>query len=277
MDQQIRALKRGVDIVVATPGRALDHMRRTTLELDRAAGARARRSGRDARHGLRRGSRGDPRRRRPTTRQTALFSATMPPRIAAIAQRHLKNPSRITIAREKRAAGKAAARAAGRRTSWRAAEDRRRSAACSNSKSRSRRSCSAARGIEVDSLTETLDASRLPRAGAARRHDAAAARSRDAAVPRGQGRRARRHRRRRARARHRARLARDQLRRADGGRSLRAPHRPHGPHRPRGRRDHAGRSARARGCCSNIEAFTKQKIEIVTLPTAADLRRGGWS
>ena len=34
MDQQIRALRRGADVVVATPGRALDHLRRQTLELD---------------------------------------------------------------------------------------------------------------------------------------------------------------------------------------------------------------------------------------------------
>jgi hypothetical protein len=35
MDLQIRALKRGADIVVATPGRALDHIRRRTLKLDK--------------------------------------------------------------------------------------------------------------------------------------------------------------------------------------------------------------------------------------------------
>lgn len=35
MDQQIRALRRGADIIVATPGRALDHLRRQTLNLDR--------------------------------------------------------------------------------------------------------------------------------------------------------------------------------------------------------------------------------------------------
>src|SRR5688500_13146537 len=34
MSQQIRALSRGCDIVIATPGRALDHLRRKTLELD---------------------------------------------------------------------------------------------------------------------------------------------------------------------------------------------------------------------------------------------------
>jgi ATP-dependent RNA helicase DeaD len=42
----------------------------------------------------------------PATRQTALFSATMPARILAIAGKHLKNPARVTIAREKTAAGK---------------------------------------------------------------------------------------------------------------------------------------------------------------------------
>ena len=34
MENQLRMLKRGVDVVVATPGRALDHIRRKTLRLD---------------------------------------------------------------------------------------------------------------------------------------------------------------------------------------------------------------------------------------------------
>jgi ATP-dependent RNA helicase DeaD len=42
----------------------------------------------------------------PTTRHTALFSATMPARILAIAKRHLHNPARVTIAQEKTATGK---------------------------------------------------------------------------------------------------------------------------------------------------------------------------
>lgn len=37
----------------------------------------------------------------PDDRQTALFSATLPPRIASIAERHLKNPARILIPRDK--------------------------------------------------------------------------------------------------------------------------------------------------------------------------------
>src|SRR5206468_8936253 len=42
----------------------------------------------------------------PKARQTALFSATLPARILAIAHRHLNNPARVTIAREQPAAGK---------------------------------------------------------------------------------------------------------------------------------------------------------------------------
>ena len=42
----------------------------------------------------------------PATRQTALFAATMAPRIAAIAENHLKKPARVMIKSEKRAAGK---------------------------------------------------------------------------------------------------------------------------------------------------------------------------
>ncbi len=41
----------------------------------------------------------------PAERQTALFSATLPPRIAAIADKHLRDPERVLIAREKTAKG----------------------------------------------------------------------------------------------------------------------------------------------------------------------------
>jgi ATP-dependent RNA helicase DeaD len=42
----------------------------------------------------------------PASRQTALFSATLPARILKIAERHLEKPERVTVAREKTAAGK---------------------------------------------------------------------------------------------------------------------------------------------------------------------------
>jgi ATP-dependent RNA helicase DeaD len=105
MDQQIRALHRGVDIVVATPGRALDHLRRQTLTLDRLDVLVLD----EADEMLDMGFAEDLEAlltATPSTRQTALFAATMAPRIAAIAQRHLRDPARIVIKAEKRAPGK---------------------------------------------------------------------------------------------------------------------------------------------------------------------------
>ena len=105
ISQQIRTLERGVGIVVATPGRALDHIKRGTLKLthlrllvlDEADEMLDMGFAEDLDAILE---------ATPKTRQTALFSATMPSRILSIAQRHLNNPARVTIAREKTAAGK---------------------------------------------------------------------------------------------------------------------------------------------------------------------------
>jgi ATP-dependent RNA helicase DeaD len=105
MGQQIRALERGADIVVGTPGRVHDHIRRRSLDLsmlqvlvlDEADEMLDMGFAEDLDAILE---------ATPVERQTALLSATMPPRILSIAQKHLKNPQRITIAREKATAGK---------------------------------------------------------------------------------------------------------------------------------------------------------------------------
>jgi ATP-dependent RNA helicase DeaD len=105
MQQQIRALDRGADVVVATPGRALDHIRRQTLTLDALRVLVLD----EADEMLDMGFADDIDTildETPETRQTTLFSATMPARILKIAERHLKKPQRVTIAREKTAAGK---------------------------------------------------------------------------------------------------------------------------------------------------------------------------
>ena len=105
MHQQIRALERGAEVIVATPGRALDHICRKTLKLDSLHVLVLD----EADEMLDMGFAEDLDeilKATPETRQTALFSATMPPRILSIAERHLKNPARVTIAREKTAAGK---------------------------------------------------------------------------------------------------------------------------------------------------------------------------
>jgi ATP-dependent RNA helicase DeaD len=105
MHGQVRELERGAQIVVATPGRALDHIRRGTLKLDALHVLVLD----EADEMLDMGFAEDLDailEATPASKQTALFSATMPARILSIAGRHLKNPARITIAREKQAAGK---------------------------------------------------------------------------------------------------------------------------------------------------------------------------
>ena len=104
--QQLYALRRGVDVVVATPGRALDHIQRKTLQLktvqtvvlDEADEMLDMGFAEDLDAILE---------QTPKERQTALFSATMPPRIASIARRHLKEPVEIRIAKEPLKAGAA--------------------------------------------------------------------------------------------------------------------------------------------------------------------------
>jgi ATP-dependent RNA helicase DeaD len=105
MDSQLRALKRGVDVVVGTPGRALDHVNRKTLRLEAVRTLVLD----EADEMLDMGFAEDLEAilaATPSERQTALFSATLPPRIVTIASKHLKNPVRIAIERETTAHGK---------------------------------------------------------------------------------------------------------------------------------------------------------------------------
>ncbi|MCI0655110.1 MAG: DEAD/DEAH box helicase [Methylococcaceae bacterium] len=93
---QIRQLKRGVHVVVGTPGRVMDHMRRGTLVLK---GLNALVLD-EADEMLRMGFIEDVEwilEQTPATRQTALFSATLPDRIRRIAQKHLNQPQNITV------------------------------------------------------------------------------------------------------------------------------------------------------------------------------------
>ena len=70
MRAERRALDMGAHIVVGTPGRLRDHLERGSLDLSGAARRRARRGGRDARHGLPRGAGGHPRRHAGRARRT---------------------------------------------------------------------------------------------------------------------------------------------------------------------------------------------------------------
>ncbi|HUQ82676.1 MAG TPA: DEAD/DEAH box helicase, partial [Gemmatimonadaceae bacterium] len=104
MESQLRMLKRGVDVVVATPGRALDHIRRKTLRLDSVKVVILD----EADEMLDMGFAEDLEAilsEAPKSRQTALFSATIPPRIRDMAERHLTNPARVSIPAERSAEG----------------------------------------------------------------------------------------------------------------------------------------------------------------------------
>ncbi|WP_248961518.1 DEAD/DEAH box helicase [Sphaerisporangium perillae] len=104
--RQLRELQRGVDVVVATPGRALDHIGRRTLNLDALKIVVLD----EADEMLDMGFADDIEailQETPEERQTVLFSATMPPRINSIARQHLTDPVRIQIERETAAPGEA--------------------------------------------------------------------------------------------------------------------------------------------------------------------------
>jgi ATP-dependent RNA helicase DeaD len=93
---QLRQLERGVHVVVGTPGRVMDHIRRKTLNLDELDCLVLD----EADEMLRMGFIDDVEwilEQTPKTRQIALFSATMPISIRRIAQKYLKNPEEITI------------------------------------------------------------------------------------------------------------------------------------------------------------------------------------
>jgi ATP-dependent RNA helicase DeaD len=104
--QQQRMLDRGVDVVVATPGRALDHIRRKTMDLSGISNLTLD----EADEMLDMGFADDLEAilsEIPPTRQTVFFSATLPPRIAGMVKRHLKEPLQIKIAAEPVAKGAA--------------------------------------------------------------------------------------------------------------------------------------------------------------------------
>jgi ATP-dependent RNA helicase DeaD len=93
---QLHGLQRGVHVIVGTPGRVMDHMNRGTLQLAELttlvldeADEMLRMGFIDAVQWILEQT--------PATRQTALFSATLPPAIRRIAQRHLRTPREVTI------------------------------------------------------------------------------------------------------------------------------------------------------------------------------------
>jgi ATP-dependent RNA helicase DeaD len=95
--RQLTALRAGVHVAVATPGRLLDHLTRRTVRLD---GVRFLVLD-EADRMLDMGFLPDVEtiiRQTPAARQTALFSATLPDAVSAIAMRHMRHPAWVKIA-----------------------------------------------------------------------------------------------------------------------------------------------------------------------------------
>ncbi|MSU02238.1 DEAD/DEAH box helicase [Tissierella pigra] len=96
VEQQIRKLKNGIHLVIATPGRLLDHMRRETIDFGRLSFLVLD----EADEMLNMGFLKDVESiivSTPKTRQTMLFSATIPNEIRSLGKRFMKNPLQIEI------------------------------------------------------------------------------------------------------------------------------------------------------------------------------------
>jgi ATP-dependent RNA helicase DeaD len=103
---QLKALQKGVDVVVGTPGRVLDHLNRGSLKLDQLTTVVLDEADEMFDMGFAEELEAILS-AVPTERQTVLFSATMPPKIARMARKHQQDPVRIQIEREVAPAGEA--------------------------------------------------------------------------------------------------------------------------------------------------------------------------
>lgn len=103
MSKQLQKLRRGVHVVVGTPGRVMDHLRRKSLNLEALSSMVLD----EADEMLRMGFIDDVEwilEHTPEKKQVALFSATMPAPIRKVADRYLNNPKEVRIASETKTA-----------------------------------------------------------------------------------------------------------------------------------------------------------------------------
>lgn len=99
IDRQIMALKRGVQVVVGTPGRVMDHMERRTLRMETVRMVILD----EADEMLDMGFRDDIEtilQKMPKEHQTVLFSATMPPGILSLTQKYQNEPEHVKVVRK---------------------------------------------------------------------------------------------------------------------------------------------------------------------------------
>ena len=249
--EQAARLKDNAQVVVGTVGRVMDMIGRHHLFLDQARYVVLD----EADEMLDLGFLEDVEKilgRCPSGRQTALFSATMPPEIKKLAEKRMYEPETIKV----KAATLTIDTVAQSYIEVSDKEKQDKLAEVVKAENPKQAIIFVRTKIGVDRLARRLGRQRHAREDAARRHVPGRPRRRDDRL---QGRPrapAGGHRRGRPRAGHRRRVAHHQLRRAQLPRRLRAPHRPHGPRRREGPRDHvhhpqaAQRPGRHRGHAS---------------------------
>ncbi len=99
IDRQIRALKNGIQVVIGTPGRLIDHINRRTIKLDHVNLLVLD----EADEMLDMGFVDDMEeiiKNIPNERQTLLFSATMPRPILSLTKKYMRTPKNVTVSRE---------------------------------------------------------------------------------------------------------------------------------------------------------------------------------
>ena len=116
--EQLRMLERRVDLIVATPGRLIDHLERGRVDLSGAGNAGAGRSRPHARHGLHRAGRADRRRLPAEPPDPAVLRHLRRPDGSALPPRLLKNPERIDIAGKQTSAWTPSSSACCAPTTW---------------------------------------------------------------------------------------------------------------------------------------------------------------
>ena len=226
-DRQLAGLKQGANIVIGTPGRVMDHMRRGTLKLDGLKMVILD----EVDVMLNMGFRDDIEvilQAAPTERQTVFFSATIPRPIQQLIEKYSRNPQQVRI--EQKALTVPTVEQVYYEvdrhykiellTRLIDIHDLKLGIIFCNTKRM------------VDDLVDHLERPGLFRRPSARRHDPADARSRDEQVSQVRSRISRGHRRCRARHRCGRRPGRVQLRPAVRRRGLSPSHRPHGPRGP---------------------------------------------
>ena len=265
MGDQVKALEKGVDVLIATPGRLMDLFQRGKILLNGCELLVID----EADRMLDMGFIPDIEEicsKLPKSRQTLLFSATMPPPIQKLAAKFLNEPKRIEVARPA---------TANVNIEQRLVDVRCRQEARSPSRH------PPARGIqERDRLFQPqVDGSRAgdqPQALGLRgrpdprRHGPVGPHRRVRPLQERRDQHPRRIRRRRARARRQRRQPRHQLRRAVAARRLHPPHRPHRPRGHDGHRDHARDARGCRGGCRDREADRPRRFRAATADEPAE-------